>query len=69
MKAYLIITGALFGLIAVMHCVHAISDRAQLTTSPGEYLFKTALGLVAVGLSGWAWALRWVARRRRELSA
>ena len=69
MKAYLIITGALFGLIAVMHCVHAISDRAQLTTAPGEYLFKAALGLVAAGLSGWAWALLRMARRRRELSA
>lgn len=68
MKAYLIITGALFGLIAVMHCLHAISDRAELTTAPGEYLFKAGLGLVAVGLSGWAWGLLWVARRRRELS-
>jgi hypothetical protein len=69
MKAYLIVTGALFGLIAVMHLLHAVADRAQLKTAPGEYLFMAALGIVAAGLSGWAWRLLWLARGSRRLSA
>ncbi|HVW36863.1 MAG TPA: hypothetical protein VHB99_06145 [Pirellulales bacterium] len=69
MKAYLIVTGALFGLIAVMHLLHAVGDRAQLRTAPGEYLFMAALGIVAAGLSGWAWRLLLLTRRPRELSA
>lgn len=69
MKAYLIVTGALFGLIAVMHCLHAISDRADLLTEPGHYLFMVALGLVAAGLSSWAWRLLWLARGHGEQPA
>lgn len=57
MKAYLITTGTLFGLIALMHLLKSISERSRLETDPGEFLGMAALGLVAAGLSVWAWRL------------
>jgi len=57
MKAYLITTGTIFGLLALMHLLKAINDRGLLTTNPGEFLPMAALGLLAAGLSGWAWRL------------
>ena len=63
MKAYLITTGALFGLIAVAHLFKAVDERRQLTTNPGEYLAMAALGVVAAILSVWAWRL--LRRQRR----
>jgi len=59
MKAYLITTGTIFGLIALMHILHSIADRDRLTTHPTEYLFMGALGLLAAFLSVWAWRLLW----------
>jgi hypothetical protein len=56
-KAYLIVTGTLFGMIAVMHLLHSIDDRAKLTTDPWEFLAMSALGVVAAALSVWAWCL------------
>ena len=57
MKAYLIITGTVFGLVALMHLLRAISDRSMLGTNPGEFLAMAALGALAAGLSVWAWCL------------
>jgi hypothetical protein len=57
MKAYLIITGALFGLIAVMHLLKAVADRQQMATDPLGFFGMAALGLVAAVLSVWAWRL------------
>jgi hypothetical protein len=57
MKAYLVITGTLWGLFAVMHLVRSIAERAQLATHPVEFFGMAALGLVAAGLSTWAWCL------------
>jgi drug/metabolite transporter (DMT)-like permease len=57
MKPYLITTGAIFGLIALMHLLKAIDERNRLTTNPGEFLSMAALGLLAAGLSAWAWSL------------
>ena len=57
MKAYLITTGLLFGLIAVMHTLKAINDRRLLTTNPGEFLGMAALGVAAAALAVWAWRL------------
>jgi hypothetical protein len=56
-KAYLIITGTVFGLIAVLHVLRAIAERQLLTTQPGSYLAMTSLTFVAAGLSLWAWLL------------
>jgi hypothetical protein len=57
MKPYLIITGVLFALLAAMHVWRAIAERQQLNTNPGEFFSMLALGMVAAGLSIWAWRL------------
>ena len=57
MKAYLVTTGALFGLIAVMHLLRAIAEWHLLTTDPWYFVGMAALGDVAAGLSAWAWRL------------
>jgi hypothetical protein len=57
MKAYLATTGTIFGLIAVLHILHSIADRALLATDPWYYLGSSALGVVAAVLSVWAWRL------------
>ncbi len=57
MKAYLITTGVIFALIALLHLLKGISDRHLLASSPGEYLAMAALGVLAAALSVWAWWL------------
>jgi hypothetical protein len=57
MKAYLVTTGGVFGLIAILHLVRAIEERDLLATRPGYFLSMAALGAVAAGLSVWAWRL------------
>ncbi|HEV3438171.1 MAG TPA: hypothetical protein VG122_12475 [Gemmata sp.] len=57
MKAYLVTTGTLFGLIAVMHFLKSIDEWPRLTTDPLYYLGTSALGVVAAALSVWAWRL------------
>jgi hypothetical protein len=57
MKAYLAITGTIFGLLGVMHILRAIDERQGFSTNPGEYIAMAALGFVAAGLSVWAWRL------------
>ena len=57
MKAYLVTTGTLFGLIAVMHLLRSIAERALLATDPWYFLGTSALGVVAAALSVWAWCL------------
>jgi len=57
MKAYLIITGTIFGLMALLHLWRAIAERSLLATRPGEFLWMAVLGLIAAGLSAWAWRL------------
>lgn len=57
MKTYLATTGTIFGLLAVMHVLRAIDERASLSTNPVEFFSMAALGLVAAALSIWAWRL------------
>jgi hypothetical protein len=56
-KAYLITTGTVFGLIAVMHLLKSIAERHLLATNPWLFLGMAALGVAAGGLSVWAWCL------------
>lgn len=63
MKAYLIITGTIFGLMAVMHVLRAIDERSSMTKDPAYFFGMAALGIVAAGLSVWAWQL--LARQSR----
>ena len=57
MKAYLVTTGVLFGLLALMHLARAISEWPSLSADPWYFLGMAGLGLVAACLSGWAWRL------------
>ena len=54
MKAYLVTTGSLFGLIALSHLLKAIQEWPLLHTRPAYFLSMAGLGLVAAGLSAWA---------------
>lgn len=51
MKAYLITTGTIFGLLAAMHVLKAIDERHSLTTNPGYFLGMAAMGALAAVLS------------------
>jgi hypothetical protein len=63
MKAYLITTGSLFGLLAAAHVWQIIDQWPRLLHDPSD-LLEAAIGLVAAGLCFWAWRLlRWRARR------
>ena len=53
MKAYILITGAVFGLITVAHLVRIIAEGPHLMTEPGWVLLTAA----AAGLCVWAWRL------------
>ena len=59
MKAYLVTTGSIFGLIALLHVLRSVSEWKLLSTHPGEFVAMAALGVVAAALSVWAWRLLW----------
>jgi hypothetical protein len=51
MKAYVITSGSIFGLIVVAHILRVIEEGTHLATSP-SYILLTA---AAAGLCFWAW--------------
>jgi hypothetical protein len=53
MRIYVMTTGALFGLVALVHLWRMIAERNSLATDPWFLLIT----LVAAGLSVWAWRL------------
>ena len=53
MKAYLITTGTVFGLITLAHVWRALAEGRRLATDPWFML----LTIVAAALSCWAWRL------------
>jgi hypothetical protein len=53
MKAYLITTGTVFGLIVVAHIWRAIAEGARVAKEPVFVIFT----LLAAGLTFWAWRL------------
>lgn len=53
MKAYLVTTGTIFGLIVVAHVVRIVAENPSLATDP----WFLALTVAAGGLSGWAGVL------------
>ena len=50
MKAYVITTGAVFGLLALAHVLRMIAEDARLATDP----FYLAITLVAAALCAWS---------------
>lgn len=59
MKAYLITTGAVFGLITLAHLWRIVAEWPRLATEPG-YLLLTVTSAI---LSLWAWRLLRPSRR------
>jgi hypothetical protein len=57
MKAYLIITGTLFGLLDLMHLVTTVERLDHFRTDPWFVLGTAAITIVAAALSVWAWRL------------
>jgi len=53
MKAYLVTTGSLFGLLALAHVWQIIDQWPRLLHDPSDVL-EAAIGLVAAGLCLWA---------------
>ena len=59
MKAYLITTGSLFGVLTVLHVWRIIEEGPQLARNPWRILTTVA----AVALAVWAWRLLRLAAR------
>lgn len=57
MKAYLITTGILFGLVGLAHVLRTFAEWSRLTSDPGFIIEGPGLGLLGVALSFWAWRL------------
>jgi hypothetical protein len=51
MKAYIITTGVIFGLVAVAHVLRVIQEGLGLLKNPW-FIFTT---LISVGICLWAW--------------
>lgn len=55
MKAYIVTTGVVFGLIVLLHIWRAVAEGPQLAREP-FFILVTA---IAAGLCVWAWRLVW----------
>ncbi len=51
MKAYVITTGAMFGLLTIAHILRVVLENRQLARDPGYILIT----LASAGLCIWAW--------------
>jgi hypothetical protein len=51
MRAYVITTGTIFGLIAAAHVARILDEGTRLLTEP----FFMVLTLLAAGMAAWAW--------------
>jgi hypothetical protein len=63
MKAYLIITGILFGLLACAHTVLTILEWPKLADDPWFIVQGPGIGVVAASLCYWAGCLLWTSSR------
>lgn len=53
MKAYLITTGAVFGLVTLAHLWRIVAEWPRLAAEPGYLLLTVAAGVLCI----WAWRL------------
>ena len=56
MKAYLITTGALFALLALVHVWRTIAEWSRIA-DPSFAIEGPGIGMVALAISVWAWRL------------
>jgi len=57
MRAYLLTTGGIFGVITALHLWRAIAEWPGAGVSASYLLTWAALILVPAALAGWAWRL------------
>ena len=57
MKAYLIVTGLLFGLLAAAHLWLTITEWTRVATDAAFAVQAPGIGVLAAALSFWAWRL------------
>src|SRR5207248_1450348 len=55
MKAYLIITGTLFAVLALAHLLRTIVEWPRLVADPWFIIEGPGIGVVAAALCFWAW--------------
>jgi hypothetical protein len=63
MKAYLVSTGTLFGLLAVAHLLRTVTEWPRLAADPWFVVQGPVLGIAAAALCLWAWRLLRIAAR------
>ena len=61
MKSYVLTTGVVFGLLALVHLWRAIAEGPQLATDP----WFLTITVLAGALSLWAFRLVWLSSRRQ----
>jgi len=57
MKAYLVTTATIFGLLALAHVARTIAEAPRLTSDPGFIVEGPGIGLVAAALCVWGYRL------------
>jgi hypothetical protein len=57
MKAYLVTSGSLFGLIALMHVLRLFAEWQRMKSAPTELSLMVGLGILTAGLCYWAFRL------------
>jgi hypothetical protein len=57
MKAYLITTGTIFGLLALAHLLRTIVERQRLAEDPWFLFEGPGIGILAAAIGFWAWRL------------
>jgi hypothetical protein len=57
MKAYLIITGSLFALLAATHALRLVEEFSSFSTQPWFVTAMISIVIVCATLSVWAWRL------------
>jgi hypothetical protein len=57
MKAYLIVTGTLFALLALAHLLRTIVEWSRLAGDPWFVVQGPGIGVIAGALAFWAWRL------------
>jgi hypothetical protein len=62
-RPYVIVTGALFALIALAHFARTIAEWRRFETDPWFALEGPGLGLVCGALAFWAWRVLRASRR------
>jgi hypothetical protein len=56
MRAYLVTTGSVFAVLALVHIWRIVGEWPRLLNDRGEIL-EAAVGIVAAALTIWAWRL------------